>query len=245
VNFDASPTPSIPFAKQFGDDFDPVPKPTPSRDHNQRQKLEIDDYELFEKDAWIYDHTWESSTAGTNYNWKTFADGFQECYHCATGHPSTLPRDFSLKDYYLRQGFGASRHFLPAKEGKEEEMGESYITWLYPVGAIIFTGTLMFIARFDARGALDTRYQSETYRNATMDWEGERYKEWREKDVGYWRFVEVEDVELAVAAQKGFMNGVLGRGRLHPVQGMFCILSLRSGEERLMSGRTCSEVVSG
>jgi hypothetical protein len=26
-------------------------------------------------------------------------------------------------------------------------------------------------------------------------------------------------VQLAVAAQKGFMNGVLGRVRLHPVQG--------------------------
>jgi hypothetical protein len=39
--------------------------------------------------------------------------------------------------------------------------------------------------------------------------------------VGYWRFIEVEDVVLAVAAQKGFSNGVLGRGRLHPVQGMF------------------------
>jgi hypothetical protein len=44
---------------------------------------------------------------------KTFADGFQECYHCATGHPTTLPKDFCLNDYHLRQGHGASRHFLP------------------------------------------------------------------------------------------------------------------------------------
>lgn len=32
------------------------------------------------------------------------------------------------------------------------------------------------------------------------------------------RYVEIEDVELAVNAQKGFKNGVLGLGRLHPVQ---------------------------
>ena len=54
-----------------------------------------------------------------------------------------------------------------------------------------------------------------------MKGEGKEYEEWKEQDVGYWRFVEREDVELAVAAQKGFMNGVLGKGRLHPVQGMF------------------------
>jgi hypothetical protein len=100
-------------------------------------------------------------------------------------------------------------------------MGESYITWLYPMGAIIFTGTLMFIARFDARGALDTRYQSETYRRKELVKPSKEYDNWLEKDVGYWRFVEVEDVELAVAAQRGFMNAVLGKGRLHPVQGEF------------------------
>jgi hypothetical protein len=110
---------------------------------------------------------------------------------------------------------------LPPKEGKEEEMGESYITWLYPMGAITPTGTLMFIARFDARGVLDTRYQSETYRRKELLKPSDEYGGWLEKDVGYWRFVEVEDVELAVAAQRGFNTGVLGRGRLHPVQGEF------------------------
>lgn len=78
----------------------------------------------------------------------------------------------------------------------------------------------MFIARwFDAKGALDTGYQSETYRKKDLVKPSTEYDEWMAKDVGYWRFVEVEDIELAVAAQRGFMNGVLGRGRLHSVQG--------------------------
>jgi hypothetical protein len=135
---------------------------------------------------------------------------------------------------------------LPAKPEKEEEMGESYITWLFPMGAIIFSDNLLFIARFDAKGALDTRYESETYRRKEMKGEGEEYERWRKEIVGYWRFVEVEDVELAIAAQKGFINGVLGKGRLHPVQGMF--FHRMGGSQmnrRLTTSRTCSQVVSG
>lgn len=45
------------------------------------------------------------------------------------------------------------------------------------------------------------------------------YDHWMQHDIAYWRFVETEDVELAVNAQKGFKNGVLGIGRLHSVEG--------------------------
>ena len=51
----------------------------------------------------------------------------QECYHCQTGHPTTLPKDFALDQYYLRQGTGASRHFLPPKK---EGLSEAYISEL-------------------------------------------------------------------------------------------------------------------
>jgi len=44
------------------------------------------------------------------------------------------------------------------------------------------------------------------------------YDHWMQHDIAYWRFVETEDVELAVSAQKGFKSGVLGLGRLHPVE---------------------------
>jgi phenylpropionate dioxygenase-like ring-hydroxylating dioxygenase large terminal subunit len=209
VNFDASPTPSVSFADQFGDDFDAKPQVT-------GEKAVGDDFNLFpDPSAWEYDHTWHSSEVDTKFNWKTFADGFQECYHCATGHPTTLPKDFCLNDYYLRQGHGASRHFLPPSN---PDIGEAYITWLYPIGAIIFSENLLFIARFSAEGALDTSYQSETYRRKSMPKPSQEYDEFMEKEIGYWRFVEVEDVDLAVKAQRGFMNGVLGKGRLHPVQ---------------------------
>jgi len=47
---------------------------------------------------------------------------------------------------------------------------------------------------------------------------GPEYERWMREVVGYWRFVETEDVELAVKAQKGFRNGVLGKGRIHSVE---------------------------
>ncbi|RDW75929.1 hypothetical protein BP5796_06750 [Coleophoma crateriformis] len=209
VNFDASPSPSVPFSFQFGDDFDPTPEAATGKEIGDKFALFPPIHE------WVYDHTWLSESAGTNYNWKTFADGFQECYHCATGHPTTLPKDFCLNEYYLRQGHGSSRHFLPSADSR---IKESYITWLYPIGAIIFSEDLLFIARFDARGALDTRYQSETYRRKRMAKDTDEHKHWMDKDIEYWRFVEREDVELAVNAQKGFANGILAKGRLHPLQ---------------------------
>jgi phenylpropionate dioxygenase-like ring-hydroxylating dioxygenase large terminal subunit len=85
VNFDARDTPAVSFEDQFGDDFDPMPK-------SKTGKEVGNEFALFEKDEYEYDHTWDSSVGGTKYNWKTFVDGFQECYHCQTGHPTTLPK---------------------------------------------------------------------------------------------------------------------------------------------------------
>lgn len=209
VNFDARSQPATSFTDQFGDDFDPLPSAATGR-------VIGDEFALFARDEYEYDHTWRSSEAGTCFNWKTFVDGFQECYHCLTGHPTTLPKDFCLKDYYLRQGHGASRHFLPPAR---DDLGEAHITWLYPLGVIAFSENLLFIGRFNAKGALETSYDSETYRRVTRVPEaGPEYDHWMEREIAYWRLVEREDVELAIDAQKGFMNGVLGRGRLHPVQ---------------------------
>ncbi|KIW69315.1 hypothetical protein PV04_05197 [Phialophora macrospora] len=208
VNFDARETPAVSFEQQFGEDFEPMPKSDPGKEVGN-------EFELFPNSGWEYDHTWNSSVAGTEFNWKTFVDGFQECYHCQTGHPTTLPKDFALDQYYLRQGIGASRHFLPPKK---EGLSEAYITWLYPLGVVTFSDNLLFIGRFDAKGSLNTSYDSETYRRSSMKKPSPEYDHWMEHDIAYWRFVETEDVELAVNAQKGFKSGVLGLGRLHSIE---------------------------
>jgi hypothetical protein len=120
-----------------------------------------------------------------------------------------------VNDHYLRQGHEASRHFLPPSN---PEISEAYITWLYPNGAIIFSENLLFIARFNAKGALETSYQREAYCRKSILKLSEEYDQFMEKEIGYWRLVEVEDVDLAMKSQNEFMNGVLAKGRLHPVQ---------------------------
>ncbi|KAI9726691.1 MAG: hypothetical protein M1834_008956 [Cirrosporium novae-zelandiae] len=208
VNFDAAETPSVSFGDQFGDDFDPNPTSTTG--------CEIgNEYEYFQKHGWEYDNTWESSTIGTQFNWKTFTDGFQECYHCPTGHPTTLPKDYDLKNYYLRQGIGASRHFLPLKTPSDDE---AYITWLYPIGFLSFSKTMLCIFRFSATGVLNTSYHNEMYRRADLKKPSTEYDEWYNENIPYWRLVDIEDLQLAIAAQKGFSNGVFEKGRVHPVQ---------------------------
>jgi phenylpropionate dioxygenase-like ring-hydroxylating dioxygenase large terminal subunit len=61
VNFDSAASPTITFTDQFGDDFDPSPTSTTG-------KVIGNEYSLFPNSGWEYDHTWESSIAGTNYN---------------------------------------------------------------------------------------------------------------------------------------------------------------------------------
>lgn len=109
INFDARETPGVSFTDQFGEDFTSSPK-------YQASKEVGDEFALFPCTGWTYDHTWSSALAATAYNWKTFVDGFQECYHCATGHPTTLPKDFQLDQYYLRQGTGYRGISSPRRE---------------------------------------------------------------------------------------------------------------------------------
>lgn len=210
VNFDARSPPATSFTEQFGDDFNPNPTRTDSTTIGDEWAL------LPQGDGhWVYDHTWSTKPFGTKFNWKTFVDGFQECYHCPTGHPFTLPNNFHLGDFYLRQGTGMARHYLPTKN---PELGQPYITWLYPIGAVMFTPDTIFIIRMNFAGATNTWYVSETYRKASIFKPSPEYDKWMDEEIAYWRKVEIEDIELSEQTQKGFSVGVLGRGRLHSQQ---------------------------
>lgn len=67
INLDSRKTPEIAWEK----DFDNVDRQERFAPFNLDQ-----DYE--------FDHEWEMTGA---YNWKTCADNYNECYHCATTHP--------------------------------------------------------------------------------------------------------------------------------------------------------------
>jgi hypothetical protein len=98
---------------------------------------------------------------------------------------------------------------------------------LYPLGVVTFSENLLFIGRFNPSGALETCYESETYRRTTtIPKPSPQYDHWMSHEIEYWRVVETEDVVLAVDAQKGFMRGVLGKGRIHPTQGKLTTCSM-------------------
>lgn len=98
VNFDARETPAVSFEEQFGDDFEPIPtSPTGKEVGNE--------FALFPNDGWEYDHNWNSSVVGTEFNWKTFVDGFQVC-QCRDPH--ALWHRFLLRGH-LSNHFGYYR----------------------------------------------------------------------------------------------------------------------------------------
>lgn len=89
VNFDARETPAVSFEEQFGDDFEPMPTTQTGREIG-------DEFALFPNDGWEYDHTWNSSVGGTEFNWKTFVDGFQVSQ--AIDRCCPLLRELTIRD---------------------------------------------------------------------------------------------------------------------------------------------------
>jgi len=67
-------------------------------------------------------------------NWKTFVDGFQECYHCEIVHPG-LARDFKLAAYKVDTFKNYCRHHCERKDERKDSnassSGSSDGMWLF------------------------------------------------------------------------------------------------------------------
>ncbi len=66
-----------------------------------------------------------------NFNWKTWTEGFQECYHCPTIH-SGFNKDFILSQYQVHNHDHFSVHTCPRKEKSSTGSFEGLWMWLYP-----------------------------------------------------------------------------------------------------------------
>ena len=110
VNLEASSTPTI----AWEDDFDGV-------DRQERfQKFDFTQYK--------FDHTW--SMEG-DYNWKTLADNYNECYHCAVAHPD-VAKITDLTYYYTVSTASHIQHFSRPKEDKVDEDIKNASTYYFP-----------------------------------------------------------------------------------------------------------------
>ena len=61
----------------------------------------------FNFEDYRFDHTWEMSG---DYNWKTLADNYNECYHCKTAHPDAGSLA-DLQAYKVEPKGGNIQHF--------------------------------------------------------------------------------------------------------------------------------------
>ncbi|KAH8663442.1 iron-sulfur cluster-binding protein [Tricladium varicosporioides] len=96
VNLEAEEVPSAP----WGEDFDGV-------DLQDR-------YSQFDVSKYRFDHEWGMKG---EYNWKTLADNYNECYHCSVAHPGVAAIS-DLAAYSVNTAGGHIQHFSKAKPGK-------------------------------------------------------------------------------------------------------------------------------
>lgn len=110
VNLEASEKPSI----MWDDDF---------KDVDTQDRFKHFDFAQYK-----FDHTWEMRG---EYNWKTLADNYNECYHCSIAHPD-VAKLVDLTHYYTEAKGGHIQHFSRPKKGMEEDDIKNASTFYFP-----------------------------------------------------------------------------------------------------------------
>jgi phenylpropionate dioxygenase-like ring-hydroxylating dioxygenase large terminal subunit len=83
-------------------------------------------HESFNFDDYRYDHTWGMSG---DYNWKTLADNYNECYHCATAHPDA--RAVAILDAYRVETKGGNVEHFALSTPEQEKAGMKVVSNFY------------------------------------------------------------------------------------------------------------------
>lgn len=186
VNLEATEVPST----LWGEDFDGV-------DLQDR-------YAQFDTSKYRFDHTW--SMIG-DYNWKTLADNYNECYHCSIAHPGVAAVS-DLSAYSVDTVGGHIQHFSKAKPGKP--IGAVASTFLFPNASITFTPDFFYMMRAVPTSATTTSMEYEIYRHT--DASDEAFTSINK----LYRQVLNEDKDLCNNAQKNLNAGIFTNGKLHP-----------------------------
>ena len=143
------------------------------------------------------------------FNWKTWVDGYQECYHCPTTHP-IFNRDFALRRYRVDCGERFARHSCERKRPSESGADQGLWLWLYPnLGLPCYAPgfyTLQVNPLAPARTRLTYtfhfhRYQIESQVNEFIEFVDQ---------------VTNEDIAICERVQRNYQAGVFERGVLVP-----------------------------
>ncbi|EJD06367.1 ISP domain-containing protein [Fomitiporia mediterranea MF3/22] len=173
INFDASPNPVA-----FDDYFGRLPY----------------EWRNFDKNNYTYAYSWKIEG---DYNWKTFMDGYQECYHCTVGHPG-FAQTLDLNQYRVTPLQNAARHEVPIAKTRTDNST--------PPVRVTVTDTMWYTMRTVPISATKTRMEYDVYRRKNVS-----YEELREF-MKFYEQVEKEDYDLCVATQRGLNAGIYSHG---------------------------------
>lgn len=116
VNLDAS---SRPIA--WEDDFEGV---------DTQERVRRFDYSHYK-----FDHVWQMQG---EYNWKTLADNYNECYHCQVAHPD-VAKLADLSQYQTVPKLGYIQHYYRPQKGKENDDIKNASTYCFPNACFTFS----------------------------------------------------------------------------------------------------------
>jgi choline monooxygenase len=143
------------------------------------------------------------------FNWKTWVDGYQECYHCPTIHP-IFNKDFVLKRYHVENKQGYAVHSCERKVPSKSGAAEGLWLWVYPnLGMPCYEPcyyTLQVIPLSPARTRL-------IY---TMHFKEALHTQSVREFLNFVDQITEEDVAICERVQSNLQSGVLHSGFLHP-----------------------------
>ncbi|CAH0022427.1 unnamed protein product [Clonostachys rhizophaga] len=187
VNLDASKNP-----EPFGKEFDNIDK--------------LERHKAFNFDDYHFDHTWEMSG---DYNWKTLADNYNECYHCKTTHPDALGLS-DLDKYSVEVKGGHIEHLPDTTNTEVKDVYNLVSNYYFPNACMTVTPHFFYMMR-----CVPT-----SYTHCSMEYEVYRHKNASDEDFKtideMFKRILNEDKWLCNNAQKNLNAGVFVNGEMHP-----------------------------
>lgn len=207
VNLDASPVPEI----KWEDDFDGV---------DRQERFQFYDFSKYD-----FDHVWAMQG---NYNWKTLADNYNECYHCQVAHPD-VSKLADLAFYYTVSKPGYIQHFSRPKKGKEDDDIKNVSTYYFPNACmtVTYVNTLPLytypsnpFCGYRPHFFYMMRCVPTSATTCSMEYEVYRHKDATNEEFehidSFFKRVLGEDKYLCDAVQRNLNAGVFTNGELHP-----------------------------
>ncbi|CAG8885667.1 unnamed protein product [Penicillium egyptiacum] len=160
----------------------------------------------FDFGRYKFDHTWHMDG---NYNWKTLADNYNECYHCTMAHPD-VAKLADLSYYYTVSKAGHIQHFSRPKKNKVKDDIKNASTYYFPNACMTVSPHFFYLMRCVPTSVGTCSMEYEVYRHEEASDEDFQYID------SFFKRVLNEDKHLCNAAQKNLDAGIFVNGQLHP-----------------------------